>query len=186
MTLISTTTLESTTAVIELASIPQTFTDLLILGSARSASTTTNLGEYDPMGYRFNGSTTSFSGRVLAGRGDIVETSSLTTITGSAGGTYGRMTQNGVNNSLSGTNIFSSFSWYIPNYSLAQNKSWSMDFVNERNATNAAQEIAAGLWSNTSAITSISLTLVVAGFVAGTRLSLYGITKGSDGIVTVS
>ena len=45
----------------------------------------------------------------------------------------------------------------------------------------------AGLFSNTSPITSITLTSQSGeNLVVGSTVSLYKITKGSDGIVTVS
>jgi hypothetical protein len=47
--------------------------------------------------------------------------------------------------------------------------------------------ISAGLWSNTAAITSLTF-LPESGtqFEIGTTISLYKITSGSDGIVTVA
>ena len=64
----------------------------------------------------------------------------------------------------------------------------SVDAVGENNATQAFQIISAGLWANTAAITSIQLIPQSGGgtFVADSTVSLYGITKGSDGIVTTS
>jgi hypothetical protein len=63
----------------------------------------------------------------------------------------------------------------------------SVDAVNENNATSAQQEIRAWLWSETSAITSLTISAIGANqMVAGTTISLYKITKGSDGIVTTS
>ena len=76
---------------------------------------------------------------------------------------------------------------YIPNYTGSTNKSISVDSVTENNATNNLMNIQAGLWSNTAAITSILFTSDTAGgFLAGSTISLYKITKGSDGIVTTS
>jgi hypothetical protein len=46
---------------------------------------------------------------------------------------------------------------YIPNYTSSNNKSISVDSVNENNDTEAYAMLTAGLWSNSAAITSIKL-----------------------------
>jgi hypothetical protein len=61
-----------------------------------------------------------------------------------------------------------------------------VDTVSENNATAAFQRIIAGLNNSTAAITSINFFPSSGNFVAGSTISLYGITKGSDGIVTTS
>ena len=164
-------------ATVSFSSIPQTYTDLVILGSVRSTSTTSNTGEYDPMAYRFNATTSGYTARTLEGNGSTAYSSSLTTATGSGGGTYGRATDGGINNSLSGTSIFSSFSMYIPNYAGNTNKSWSLEYASERNVTTAFSSIVAGLWSNTAAITEVTFALIVANYAQYSSFSLYGISK---------
>jgi hypothetical protein len=160
---------------VSFSSIPQTYTDLVIVGSVRSTSTSSNTGEYDPMAYRFNATTSGYTARTLQGSGSAASSTSLTTGTGSAGGTYGRMNNSGINNALSGTSIFSSFNWYIPNYAVSTNKSWSFEYVEERNAAASFMELTAGLWSNTAAITEITLGLLVANYAQYSSFSLYGI-----------
>jgi hypothetical protein len=162
-------------AIIEFTSIPATYTDLLLAGSVRSTSTTSNTGEYDVMVYRFNATTSGYTARALEGSGSSVASSTQTTATGSGGGTYGRMSDAGINNSLSGTSIFSSFNFYVPNYAGSTNKSWSFEYVAERNVTASYMGMVAGLWSNTAAITSISLGLIVANYAQYSSVSLYGI-----------
>jgi hypothetical protein len=162
-------------ATVSFSSIPQTYTDLVIVGSVRSTSTTSNTGEYDPMAYRFNATTSGYTAITLQGSGSTALSASLTTGTGSAGGTYGRMNNSGINNSLSGTSMFSSFNWYIPNYAGSANKSWSFEYVEERNTTTTFTELTAGLWSNTAAITEITLGLLVANYAQFSSFSLYGI-----------
>jgi hypothetical protein len=46
--------------------------------------------------------------------------------------------------------------------------------------------LTAGLWNDTTAITSLTLVPAAGSFIAGSTVSLYKVTKGSDGIVTTS
>jgi hypothetical protein len=169
MKLIETKTLVSAAASIEFTSIPQTFTDLLLLVSARS---TTASGSYTATFLRFNGSSSNLSQRRLYGNGSSVgsdnEANIIVTVP-RAGAT---------------SNTFSSNTIYIPNYTGSTNKSVSIDNVTENNASLVLTDITAGLWSNTAAITTITLA-ADSTFVAGSTISLYGITKGSDGVTTV-
>jgi hypothetical protein len=63
----------------------------------------------------------------------------------------------------------------IPNYTSSNFKSYSVDSVTENNATQAYAIFVAGLWSNTAAITSITLGLSSANFVQYSTAYLYGI-----------
>ena len=169
MTLIETKTLGSAQASIEFTSIPQDGTDLLVLGSARNTATTA-----ETILFSFNSSTSNFTARFLQGNGASASSSTLARFAA---------------NTVGGTetsNTFSNFQIYIPNYAGATNKSYSTDTVTENNATTAFQTIIAGLWSNTSAITSITLTSGSGNLAIGTTISLYKITKGSDGTTVVS
>ncbi len=174
-TLIQHTELTGTQASISFSSIPQTYTDLVLLISARNNSTA--LG--DTIQPTINGSTANFSGRLLYGVGSGSGTSvSLGRYFGSSNG--GTTT----------SNTFSSTTVYIPNYTESINKSFSVDSVIERNGSEAYQYIYSGLWSNTAAITSISISIdpfnSATGFVSGSSATLYGVLKGSSGGVTVS
>jgi hypothetical protein len=64
---------------------------------------------------------------------------------------------------------------YFPNYASATNKSFSIDSVTENNATLANQFLTAGLWSNTAAITSITLLAASGNLAYYSTASLYGI-----------
>jgi uncharacterized membrane protein len=151
--------------------IPDTFTDLVLKINAR---TNANF-QIDNLKLAFNGSTSSFSGRVLFGNGTSVSTATNDRQAGVAPG----------NNSTAST--FSSVEIYIPNYRSSANKSYSYDAVGEQNATYNLLEIYAGLWSNSAAISSITITSnVSATIVQHSSATLYGITAGSDGIVAVS
>jgi hypothetical protein len=169
MKLIETKTLGTAAASIVFTSIPQTFTDLIVLVSARRSTT----GAIAVISFNSGG---TYTKRNLLGNG-----SSAFSATGS--GDEVAATPSGAT-----ANTFGNSSIYIPNYSGLTIKSYSVDSVNETSGTSADAIIAAGLWSETSAITSITITPKASdgNFVAGSIVSLYGITKGSDGIVTTS
>jgi hypothetical protein len=122
----------------------------------------------------FNGITTGYSNRVLYGNGSGASSFSQSQILllGNAG--------------TSTSNTFSNNLAYIANYTSSSNKSVSLDLVIENNATSTSMGIEGALWSNTAAITSLLVTGISGNLVAGSMFSLYKITKGSDGITTVS
>jgi hypothetical protein len=169
MKLIESKTLGSTQNAIEFTSIPQDGTDLVILCSVR----TTNSGATGVY-ISFNGSTSSFSARYLDGNGSSVSSGTLARYAGNA------------TDAAHTSNTFSNIMTYIPNYTGSTNKSYSTDSVTENNGTGAYQDLVAGLWSNTAAITSLAIASSPGDLVAGSIISLYKITKGSDGIVTTS
>lgn len=173
MSLIETKTLATAAASIEFTSIPQDGTDLVVLVSSRSDGAFTS-SEID---IAFNGSSSNFTGRYLYGSGSgSGATTTDTTMVGSS---------SAANNT---SNTFGNASIYIPNYAGSTNKSISSDTVGESNATTAYMSIHAVLWSQTAAITSLTLRLDggARNFVTGSTVSLYKITKGTDGIVVVS
>jgi len=171
MKLIQTQTLASTAASITFTSIPQDGTDLVLLGSLRRGAS----GVGFDAGIAFNGSSSGFTGRALYGTGSAAASFSFDTA-------FLVQAITGTNTS----NTFANFSLTILNYAGATNKSFSFDTVTENNATEAYQLIQAGLWSNTAAITSLTISTASPDFAIGSTLSLYKITKGSDGIVTTS
>lgn len=176
MTLIATTTVGAGGASsIDFTSIPATYTDLLVVFSIRTSNAVTK----DDLGLRFNAATTSYSDRYLYGNGATTNSGTDATPNELYGGI--------ASGSSATAATFGSGSIYVPNYAGSTNKSISVDAVNENNATTAFQFLIAGLWSNTSTITSLSLrpyggTGTLAQY---STASLYGITKGSGG-ATVS
>jgi hypothetical protein len=176
MKLIESKTLGTAQASIEFTSIPQTFTDLFVMVSGRSSGS----GNTDDCGVTVNGTTSGYSGRALQGSGSAA--SSFTDIAGGARFAY----LFSVSANSSTANTFGNGSIYIPNYTGSTNKSFSFDSVDEGNATAQRQTLAAGLLSNTAPITSIKIGPENGNFAIGSMISLYGITKGSDGIVTTS
>jgi hypothetical protein len=167
MTLIETKTLTSTQASIQFTSIPQDGTDLLLLVSTRSDTNTGTKSQY----ISINGSTSNFTTRVLSGNGSGVSgfTNSVAYI--------GENTQGGVQ-----ANTFSNTSVYLPNYTSSRNKNYIVEATAEANATQAFQQIIAGLWSQTAAITSLTVRSD-SDLVSGSSVSLYKITKGSSTVV---
>ena len=162
-------------ASITFSSIPADYTDLLVKLSVRSTDTSVADG-YDPLLYRLNDSTTGYSARTLIGTGSAAFSNAPTTDTASVGGTWGRPVFNGIANSLTTSNTFSSISFYLPNYTASANKSGSIDMVFENNATRAEQEIDALLWSNTAAVTQVAFALKLGSFVQYSSATLYGIS----------
>ena len=72
--------------------------------------------------------------------------------------------------------VFGNILIYIPDYAGSTNKSFSVDNVAETNGTTANQFLVAALWSQTSAITALSLGSG-ANFAEFSSASLYGIKK---------
>ena len=159
--LIEAKTLSTTTASVTFSSIPQTYTDLNLLCSIRSSRSA--VAENVLIG--FNGSTSSFSSKIIIGQGG----------SGVDNATVARFIGVG-NGDTSAANTFSNFSVYIPNYTSSNYKSYSADAVNEDNDALAFACLTAGLWSNTASITSIELTLALANnFKVNCTFYLYGI-----------
>ena len=162
MTLIASQALASTTASVTFSSIPSTYTDLKVVMSLR----TNYAANYDNFNMSINSSTTSFTFKEIYGSGSAASSYSTTT---------GLITDiNAANNTVS---TFSNLDIYIPNYTAANNKSYSADSVQENNATLAYAEMVAGLWSNTSAITSLTFTSNNGSFVQYSTFYLYGISN---------
>jgi hypothetical protein len=159
--LIATTTVDSPSgaSTIEFSSIPQTFTDLKLVLSVRSSDGSGSL-RVQP-----NGLTTNLSSRRLEGSGSGASSTSDASIIFVYAVTLSSYT----------ASVFSNIEIYIPNYAGSTNKSVSADGVMENNATEAYQNLVAGLWSNTAAITSLTLAKSTGTFVQYSSASLYGI-----------
>jgi hypothetical protein len=141
------------------SSIPSTYTDLCI----KMAIRTTRAEIVDDIVAKFNGSTANQSGRILYAKPIL---SFTTTNVGFATGS---------NNTAS---TFGNSECYFPNYASSNFKSWSADMVDENNSGSAyALGLMAGLWSSTSAITSIELYAPSQTFVQYSTAYLYGISN---------
>jgi len=151
------------------SSIPQTYTDLVLVFSSRQETATGASVFINP-----NQLTTNQSTRYLEGDG-----------ASAASGTLSRIfTADTPSNATA--NTFSNSIVYMPNYAGSTNKSFSIDTVTENNATTAYQRISAGLWSVSTAISSLEIIQPSGDINQYSSATLYGITKGSSGGVTVS
>jgi uncharacterized protein YfaP (DUF2135 family) len=149
-------------ASIDFTSIPATYTDLVIKVCGR----TNRAAVFDDILISFNGSTASFSGRELYGDGAAA--ASITT---------GRAASIATGSTATAS-TFGNSEIYVPNYAGSTNKSFSVDGVQETNATTAYAIMIAGLWSNTAAINQVTLTPSVGTlFSQYSTASLYGILK---------
>lgn len=123
--------------------IPNTYTDLKVVASIRGNRSNV----YDWLIITFNGSTSGFSNRNLYGNGS----SAASDLSGN------NIEQLYITANSSTSNTFSNTEFYIPNYTSSNYKTLSADSVSEYNGTTAYAGFVAGLWSDTSAITSIKI-----------------------------
>jgi hypothetical protein len=171
MTPIYTQTVTSGTPItINFNNIPQTYTDLKVVGSIRSNQT----GQT----FRFisfflnNTQGTAYSTTRLNGNGTSVGTSSqvndpLIYI------------NNVLPASLATANTFGNLEINIPNYSSTLFKQILIDGVSENNATASYQELQAGLYRSNTPVTSIHLEIGEYGnsYAIGSTYTLYGISR---------
>ena len=134
-------------ASISFSSIASTYTDLKLVASLRSNAAANNDLAY----IRFNGSSVAvYDVRWASANGSGAFSGSAASQT---------MIYNAQIDAASSTaSTFGSLECYIPNYTGSTNKSVSLDSVTENNGTTAQMNIVAGLWRNTSVISSITLT----------------------------
>lgn len=155
---IATQTLGSAAASITFSSISSAYTDL------RVVLVCTNVSGADTY-LRFNGDTaTNYSVTTLTGDGTTAASGRLSSITGlDPNSTVGNTS----------TTVPSLLTWDIFSYAGATNKTALLTASEDFNGSGTVIR-AAGLWSNTAAITSIAIT-PSSNFNAGTTATLYGI-----------
>lgn len=180
MTLIETKTVGAGGASsIQFTSIPQTYTDLKLVISARG--TTSN--PLQSLNLTFNSSRTTNLLRLYAYGSTIASDTSVGN--GQGEGTF-------ANGATATANVFSNGEIYIPNYKSTISKSYSTDSVVESNTTTEdLLFMTAGLNSSvTTAITSITLDSNAGNFAEFSTASLYGISavtstpKATGGIIS--
>jgi len=145
---------------IEFAAIPQDGVDLVLKVSARRDAASPGIE------LTFNSDATDYSHRTLRGI-----TPNVSSISGT-GNAYFILFANLSTNTA---NTFSSNALTISNYASSAAKSMSLDVVYENNAEFGYQSIAAGLWNDTAAITSLQLVPQSGNFVQYSTASLYKI-----------
>ena len=154
---------------IDFTSIPATYTDLLVKVSARSSRSLA----YDNLNITFNSNTSSYSSRRIYGTGSATGSDSDPAGTSSY---YAAL----VDGNTSTSNTFANVEIYIPNAFGSNYKSISSDSVEEENASTAYVQLTAGLWSNSAAISSISLGCGHGNFVQYSTAYLYGIKNSQE------
>lgn len=167
---IAETTVATPQANIEFTSIPQGYTDLMLLISGRGSN---NNGQQNLV-IRFNDSTSSYSGRRLGGNGSSAYSD---TVSGTSAGSGTAILCGTLPDTSATSNTFGNQLIYIPNYTSSNNKTISVDAVSENNSTFAEQILVSGLWSNTSAITKITLLMyqTTTNYLTNSTATLYGI-----------
>ena len=148
----------------DFTTIPTTYTDLLIKFSGRATVNESGVS----LQFNNNTSTSNYIYTTLQGNGSTVTRSKETNL-----GFIGSR----INPSTFTASTFSNSEFYIPNYRNGNQKSVSIDSVNENNATLANSMFTAGVWNQTSAITSIKLYVVGGNLAEGSTASLYGISS---------
>jgi hypothetical protein len=168
--LLETIELTQAAASVTFDNLPATgYTDLKIVMSARTTGTNGNAQGFCYLS--FNGSTTDFTSKRLGQDG--------TSTFSDSGGRFLAF----VPNNSATANTFGTLNLYIPEYRSSAFKSWSTEQGMENNSsTNYLQGMSAGLWSVTSAITSITINNIIdstgtgTNLVAGSTFSLYGLS----------
>ena len=149
-------------ATMSFTSIPQTYTDLYLTISGRSAAAVFNSDIFA----NINGQTTAHNWKIIIGTGTSVASQGSTADNGRVG----------IMPSATATgNTFSNTAVYYPNYTGSTQKSYSSDSVMENNGTGAYSELVAGINTNTTAISSITVASGNGNFVQYSTATLYGI-----------
>jgi hypothetical protein len=157
-------------ATVTFNNIPQGFTDLKILMSARDTAV---------------GTAIAASYLYILSSGSIYSTTRVYT---DLSGNFSARTSNQANTypspvgaaSLATANTFSNIEMYIPNYTSSNYKQIIVDSVTENNSSSAYAvqlSLDAQLWRTTSAITTFTISSSTL-FAQYSTFSLYGITKG--------
>jgi hypothetical protein len=144
--------------------IPQNYTDLKVVCSARSITT----GGFDSFSVYFNGSQSNISNTFLGGNGSSAITSRST---------YRAIAT--LNSQSSVSNTFTSIEIYIPNYTALSSKQMLIDSVTANNQSSTIVEMVSQLWSQNAPITQLHFDTSTSGqpFQQNSTFSLYGVTR---------
>jgi hypothetical protein len=151
---------------ITFSAIPNTYTDLVVKVSSRSAAAGIN----DTISLQFNGDTgANYSRRQLYGTGSAAGSDSQSGMD--------RAQSAPTNGNGSTANTFSSTEFYISNYSGNTQKSISSESVQETNAATAYMGLMANLWTGTAAVSSIKIFAQGGNLLQYTTAYLYGVSN---------
>ena len=162
---LATQTLGTATSSVTFNSISSSYTDLVLITSAKN-----NTGAQYRLQLSFNGdrSTSVYSVTKLTGNGSTAVSSRV------SNATYGAILIGTI-----GSTNFDNVITHIMNYS---NTTTNKTVLSRGNETAAEVNAEAGLWRSTAAITSLTLDLEGGiNFVAGSTFSLYGIANADQG-----
>lgn len=161
---IATTTLGSASATVTFSSISGSYTDLILVCTARSATAATS----DSYLMTFNGNTTALYSRTrLLGTGSAASSANRSAAT--------NIDFEGLSGDTSAANTFMNAIVQLQNYSNATTNKTCLIRGNDANNYVLAT---VGLFRSTSAITSVSLaTSSGANFMTGSTFTLYGIAS---------
>jgi hypothetical protein len=152
--------LTASAASVTFSNIPQGYTDLKVVMSARISATSSP----DFLEMSVNGSLANLTGRRVQGNGTTASSSTFST-------SYSVIETDNLT-----ANTFGSTEIYCPNYTSSSAKSFSVEAVTENNATAAYIEMWAWLWNQTAAITSLGFARTGGQtFLANSTFTLYGI-----------
>jgi hypothetical protein len=157
---------------IDFTSIPSTYNDLYLKFSLRATNSSSARAE-DSLLLAINNNTTgtNYTSRYLRGNGSSVGSGTVTS--GYSGCYIGEF-----NGSTSTANTFANGEMYIPDYLSSNNKSFSIDIVQETNGTTAYSHLMGNIWNQTSAITRLTFTDINSNtFAQYSSIYLYGIKK---------
>jgi hypothetical protein len=157
---ISTTTLSAGTASVTFSSIPQTYTDLVLVVNAKSSGASGS----NPTFLINSDSGSNYSYSYIYGDGTTAGTFRLASNTKGILGLYS-------GNLQSGNFSYNSITHFM-NYS---NTSINKSVLSRSNDANLATEFGINLYRSTSAITSITAQIATVTFTSGSTFTLYGI-----------
>ena len=156
LTPIATNTLTTATASVTFSSLPQGYTDLVVI--VNGSITTGN----ENMLIRFNGDTGSnYSDTSIGGSGSAAISNRETSVTSIRANSYGSI-----------TTALSDYKINIMNYS---NATTYKTTLSRGNNTGTGTSANVGLWRSTAAITSVTLLPSASTFISGTTFVIYGV-----------
>jgi hypothetical protein len=155
---ISSITLGATVSFVTFGSIPQTYTDLVIITSGTSSGGA-------QMTARFNSATSTYNSVIMSGNGSATDSRRITGLTYIQLGYHDYFTTS-QSNSIT----------QINNYS---NTTTFKTVINRTNNAAVGTGLSLGLWQSTAAITTIDLLPLNSTWVSGTTFNLYGIQAGN-------
>lgn len=160
--------LTASQSTITFSSIPSSYTDLILVCSAKNSRSDIAVSAMNMTFNNTGGTAYSFTELTVTGLSSSTAGSARASSTSSISDIY-------ISTDAGTANTFNTVEIYIPNYSGATNKIVGISSNMERNSDYAYTAQIAGLFSDTTAINRIDLTAGGYSFVSGSRFDLYGI-----------